>query len=56
MVAPANSFHLLRLVAATLVIVSHGYVLTGHGGDPMWRWFGTTAGFIGVAMFFTMSG
>ena len=56
MSAHANSFHLLRLVAATLVIVSHGYVLTGQAGDPVWPWLGATAGFIGVAMFFAMSG
>ena len=50
-----NNFDVLRLVAATMVLVSHSAPLSGHreGGFP-----GTndTLGFVAVLMFFSISG
>ena len=50
-----NNFDLLRLIAATMVLVSHSFPLTGRreGGFP-----GTTdtLGFVGVLIFFSISG
>lgn len=50
-----NNFDVLRLVAATMVLVSHSFPLTGsrEGGFP-----GTndTVGFVGVLVFFSISG
>jgi peptidoglycan/LPS O-acetylase OafA/YrhL len=50
-----NNFDVLRLVAATLVLVSHCYPLTGHE-EPIGALTGVTLGVIGVVMFFAMSG
>jgi len=50
-----NAFDVLRLVAATLVLVSHCYVFTGRA-DPVGQRTGATMGAIGVVMFFAMSG
>jgi peptidoglycan/LPS O-acetylase OafA/YrhL len=56
-VQTANSFHALRLLAATLVIYAHGHELHGAGSDPVATFTGgATCGAIGVFMFFTMSG
>jgi peptidoglycan/LPS O-acetylase OafA/YrhL len=54
---PANSFNALRLLAATLVIFAHGYELSGRS-EPLATHVtgGTTAGAVGVYMFFSMSG
>jgi peptidoglycan/LPS O-acetylase OafA/YrhL len=43
----------LRLGAATLVLVSHSYALTGHGEPRLGR---TTLGVMGVEVFFAISG
>ena len=50
-----NNFDVLRLVAATLVLVSHCYPLTGHD-EPFAALTGVTLGEVGVVMFFAMSG
>jgi peptidoglycan/LPS O-acetylase OafA/YrhL len=54
-----NNFNLLRFVAATAVIFSHSYALTGHGmEEPLLRWSGgaTYFGLLGVTVFFIISG
>jgi peptidoglycan/LPS O-acetylase OafA/YrhL len=51
----ANNFDALRLLAATLVLLSHCYPLTGHG-EPFSGLAGWTLGEVGVVMFFAMSG
>lgn len=50
-----NNFDVLRLVAATMVLVSHAFPLTGHD-EPLAALGGPTLGGLGVALFFTMSG
>jgi peptidoglycan/LPS O-acetylase OafA/YrhL len=50
-----NNFDVLRLVAATLVLVSHCFPLTGHE-EPFGALTGVTLGVVGVVMFFSMSG
>ena len=50
-----NNFDVLRLVAATLVLVSHCFPLTGHE-EPFGALTGVTLGEVGVVMFFAMSG
>jgi peptidoglycan/LPS O-acetylase OafA/YrhL len=50
-----NNFDVLRLVAATLVLLSHCYPLTGHP-EPFAELTGVTLGEVGVVMFFAMSG
>jgi peptidoglycan/LPS O-acetylase OafA/YrhL len=45
----------LRLAAATLVIVAHSYALTNHG-EPLQRFGGPEFGDIAVAVFFAISG
>jgi peptidoglycan/LPS O-acetylase OafA/YrhL len=50
-----NNFDVLRLVAASLVLVSHCYPLTGHA-EPFAALTGVTLGEVGVVMFFAMSG
>jgi peptidoglycan/LPS O-acetylase OafA/YrhL len=49
-----NALNLIRLVLATLVIVSHSWPLGGFGGDP--NFFGTSLGGLAVGGFFTISG
>jgi len=51
----ANNFDVLRLVAATLVLVSHCFPLTGET-EPFGELSGWTMGEVGVVMFFAMSG
>jgi peptidoglycan/LPS O-acetylase OafA/YrhL len=53
--ARRNNFDVLRLVAASLVLFSHCYPLTGHE-EPFGRLTGWTLGEVGVVMFFAMSG
>jgi peptidoglycan/LPS O-acetylase OafA/YrhL len=50
-----NNFDVLRLLAASLVLFSHSYALTGHA-EPFADISGWTFGEIGVVMFFAMSG
>lgn len=50
-----NNFDVLRLVAASLVLVSHSFPLTGNI-EPLGRIGGPTMGALGVALFFAMSG
>lgn len=50
-----NNFDVLRLVAASLVLVSHSFFLSG-GEDPLYLASGMTFGTLGVALFFAMSG
>jgi peptidoglycan/LPS O-acetylase OafA/YrhL len=53
-----NNFDLLRLFAATLVILSHSYLITGNfQSEPFIRLFGFIhLGAVGVGIFFTISG
>jgi peptidoglycan/LPS O-acetylase OafA/YrhL len=53
-----NNFHLIRLVAALLVLFSHAYHLLQRGADePIGRWFvWLDASLLGVALFFFVSG
>jgi peptidoglycan/LPS O-acetylase OafA/YrhL len=50
-----NNFDVLRLLAATLVLLSHCYPLTGRE-EPFGALTGVTLGEVGVVMFFAMSG
>lgn len=50
-----NNFDVLRLVAASLVLFSHSYALTGNA-EPFAEVSGWTFGEVGVVMFFAMSG
>jgi peptidoglycan/LPS O-acetylase OafA/YrhL len=56
--APRNNFNLLRLIAATLVIVSHGFVMRRYHGYYHEDDLSDVAvlGWIAVNMFFVMSG
>ena len=54
-----NNFNLLRFLAASAVIFSHSYALTGRGLDePLLRWSdgATYLGLSGVTVFFIISG
>lgn len=53
-----NAVAFVRLALASLVIVSHSYMLGGFGEDPLGRitWNKENFGFLGVTMFFTLSG
>lgn len=51
-----NSFSVLRLMLATLVVFSHSYYLPGYGIDPFERWTGLNLGSIAVDGFFALSG
>lgn len=53
--ASQNNFDLLRLVAATTVIVAHAYLLDGQA-DPYSRITGISLGLSAVVMFFAISG
>lgn len=50
-----NNFNLIRFIAATMVIVSHSYPLTGGGAEPLGQW-GFSLGHIAVDIFFITSG
>jgi peptidoglycan/LPS O-acetylase OafA/YrhL len=50
-----NNFDVLRLFAATLVLASHCFPLTGRQ-EPLWPVMHWSGGEIGVVMFFGMSG
>ena len=52
-----NNFTLARFVAASLVIFTHAFGVTGHGGsEPFRQAFGVSAGTWAVDVFFVMSG
>jgi len=53
-----NNFQLIRLVAATAVVLFHSYALTNHWTDePLWRVIPElNFGYLGVACFFVISG
>jgi peptidoglycan/LPS O-acetylase OafA/YrhL len=51
-----NNFDLLRLGAATVVLASHCWPLTGSGAEPLERLSGFTGGTLGVTVFFAISG
>jgi peptidoglycan/LPS O-acetylase OafA/YrhL len=50
-----NNFDLLRLLAASLVLVSHAYALTGRPEPAVWL-TSDTLGFDAVLVFFALSG
>ncbi len=49
-----NNFDLLRLLAAWAVLVSHSFAVVGEP-EPLHQ-FGTTLGYVGVLVFFAVSG
>lgn len=53
-----NNFNLLRLLAASLVLMTHSFVLsTGrHETEPLWTSLGITWGSVAVDVFFVTSG
>lgn len=52
-----NNFNLIRLVAATMVIFSHSYVLAGKIGQEPLAWlFGMDSSHVAVHIFFVISG
>ena len=53
-----NGFHLLRISAACLVILSHCFAISAvHGSEPgLWATRTLTLGSLGVFIFFTISG
>ncbi len=54
-----NCFDAMRLIAASLVLVSHGWALLGQiEYDFIWRWTkgGFSASWLGLAVFFSLSG
>ncbi|MEY3289438.1 MAG: hypothetical protein RLZZ419_1680 [Pseudomonadota bacterium] len=52
-----NNFNLLRTVAATAVLFSHSYTLTGNNNsEPLTQLTGFTFGELAVDIFFVMSG
>jgi peptidoglycan/LPS O-acetylase OafA/YrhL len=53
--ARADNFGVLRLAAATAVLLSHGYWLAGRE-DPLAVRFGDSLGDVAVAVFFAISG
>ena len=52
-VPPGNNFGAIRLIAASLVVFGHAYVLTGQ---PAPRWLGTEVHVFAVRIFFVVSG
>jgi peptidoglycan/LPS O-acetylase OafA/YrhL len=48
-----NNFNLLRLLAATIVLVSHSFLITGAVEPTVGHW---TLGTVGVQIFFVISG
>lgn len=53
----ANNFNFIRLLAASVVLFSHSYPLTGSPAEFFAQYWGVdTGGGIGVAIFFTLSG
>lgn len=52
-----NNLNLLRVIAASLVVLTHAYGLTGHGDDePLLGFGGLSLGSVAVDIFFVVSG
>lgn len=51
-----NNFNLIRFLAATLVLYSHSFPLSGTPGEPLERLAGFSLGHLGVDVFFVISG
>lgn len=53
-----NNFNLLRMAAASMVLVSHAFALTTGSGrsQPLYKTYGCTPGSIAVDIFFVSSG
>lgn len=51
-----NNFNLVRFLAATAVLLSHCYPLTGHDAEEPLRFIGSSLGTIAVDVFFLVSG
>ncbi len=51
-----NNFNLIRFLAATLVLYSHSFPLSGTPGEPLERVAGFSLGHLGVDVFFVISG
>lgn len=55
LVSRRNNFDVLRLAAATMVLVSHAWALSGYR-EPAFPGTHDTLGFVGVLIFFALSG
>lgn len=53
-----NNFHLIRMLAAGAVLLSHGFLVTRGSieHEPLWETLGMTLGHVGVLIFFSISG
>jgi len=51
-----NNYNLIRFIAATLVLFSHSFPLSGVGGEPFFKYIEMTGGTIAVDIFFISSG
>ena len=51
-----NNLNLLRFVAASLVLVSHSFPLSGAAYEPLGKWLGISMGELAVDVFFLISG
>jgi len=51
-----NNFNLMRFIAASLVLLSHSYALTGVAQDPLLAVSGMDFGHLAVDIFFVTSG
>jgi peptidoglycan/LPS O-acetylase OafA/YrhL len=51
-----NNFNLIRFIAASLVLYSHNFPLSGIGGEPFVKYLGISGGEIAVDIFFISSG
>src|SRR5271166_1142826 len=53
-----NNFNLIRMIAATAVLVSHAYPLALGAGtiEPLEHWLGMSLGTLAVCSFFLISG
>lgn len=52
-----NNFNLMRFIAASLVVLTHAYGLTGNAtGEPLLRLAGLSLGSLAVDVFFVISG
>lgn len=50
-----NNFNLIRFIAASMVMLSHSYPLTGNSGEPLSH-LGLSYGYVAVDAFFVISG
>ena len=51
-----NNFNLIRFIAASLVLYSHSFPLSGISGEPFVKYLGISGGEIAVDVFFISSG